>query len=309
MITGHPGQRPVASLVSCRRKYLAGLLAALEACGVRPSAPSRRRAPCCGPPRSGTAPRGGRRRCSGPSSGPTAGLVALVAGELPLVWRSFDLPAGGEAGGDRLGLPGAADRWAVLRRRGAARRGPGPRPARPVRRRRRGGGRQGAGGAGRPPRRPGARRRVDRAWAWRWAASRRSRGSTWPARSSRGRRSARSSPGASWRSRRRSWSAPRCSSLGHGRGVEHAHRAVRAEAARFAWLAKVDDGKLDKEQQRPGAEGQGRRGVPVEPDRLDRLHAGPLGPPAREHPAQVVRRPVRGGDEEGRGQGRRSRTS
>ena len=36
VIKAAPDKRQVASIVSCRKKYLSGLLSALESCGVRP---------------------------------------------------------------------------------------------------------------------------------------------------------------------------------------------------------------------------------------------------------------------------------
>jgi hypothetical protein len=97
MIQSQPGKRTVASLVSCRRKYLAGLLSALEGCGVKPYRAEP--APCAvlrAAAQQHHAPRKAKTVLRA-FLGADQGIVALVAGELPLVWRSFDLNPGGEA--------------------------------------------------------------------------------------------------------------------------------------------------------------------------------------------------------------------
>jgi hypothetical protein len=99
LIKSKPGLRPLASIVACRKKYLAGVLAALAASGVVPSRvePS----PCA-------LLREAARRHHPPKKsrayirvflGSGHGLAILMAApELPLLWRPFSLPDGGEAG-------------------------------------------------------------------------------------------------------------------------------------------------------------------------------------------------------------------
>ena len=98
MIRLRPGQRPLASIVACRKKYLSGVLSALEAGGVEPwvAEPS----PCA-------LLRDAARRLRPPGRskayvrailGDGQGLAVLItAPEATLLWRPFDLPAGGEA--------------------------------------------------------------------------------------------------------------------------------------------------------------------------------------------------------------------
>ena len=98
MIRLKPGQRLLASIVACRKKYLAGILAAVEAAGVEPCAvePS----PCA-------LLRDASRRLRPPGRsrafvrvilGADQGLAVLTAAPAtPLMWRAFDLPGGGEA--------------------------------------------------------------------------------------------------------------------------------------------------------------------------------------------------------------------
>jgi hypothetical protein len=96
VIRAEPGKRQLASIVSCRKKYVAGILEILKADGVRPfraepgpcalvrAAEHQRRAPR----RSKTALRIvlGKRQ----------GLAVVVTGSLVVLWRFFNLPAGGE---------------------------------------------------------------------------------------------------------------------------------------------------------------------------------------------------------------------
>ena len=87
---------PVASVAACRKKYITGIVATLSRLGVRPfrTEPS----PCAlvrlaayqyrSPRRSKTLLR--------VFLGATQGLAVMVAGGLPLAWRTFTLPAGME---------------------------------------------------------------------------------------------------------------------------------------------------------------------------------------------------------------------
>ncbi len=98
MIRLRPGQRPLASIVACRKKYLGGVLAALGSAGVEPwvAEPS----PCA-------LLRDAAKRLRPPGRskafvrvilGDGQGLAVLMAApEAPLMWRPFDLTAGGEA--------------------------------------------------------------------------------------------------------------------------------------------------------------------------------------------------------------------
>jgi hypothetical protein len=98
MIRLKPGQRLLASLVACRKKYLSGVLAALESVGVEP---------CVAEPSPCALVREASRRLRPPGRskafvrvilGPAGGLAVLTAAPaVPLMWRAFDLPAGGEA--------------------------------------------------------------------------------------------------------------------------------------------------------------------------------------------------------------------
>lgn len=98
MIRLKPGQRQLASLVACRKKYLSGIMSALESVGVEP---------CVAEPSPCALLRDAARRLRPPGRskafvrailGPEGGLAVLTAAPaVPLMWRAFDLPAGGEA--------------------------------------------------------------------------------------------------------------------------------------------------------------------------------------------------------------------
>lgn len=97
VIRAEPGKRQLASIVACRRKYLTGILDILKAQGVRPfraepgpcalvrAAAHQRRAPR----RSKTALR--------IVLGKSQGLAVVMTGSLAVLWRFFNLPAGGES--------------------------------------------------------------------------------------------------------------------------------------------------------------------------------------------------------------------
>jgi len=96
LVKTQPGKRPVASIVSCPKKYLAGLLGALEQYKVRPA---RTEPAACGLLRLAVqlhrAPRRSRvvlRTFVGEGQG----LAVVSAANLPCIWRSFALPAGDE---------------------------------------------------------------------------------------------------------------------------------------------------------------------------------------------------------------------
>jgi hypothetical protein len=96
LIKTQPGRRPLASIVSCRKKYIAGILAALESSGLQPmrAEPS----PCAllraavhrhrTPRKAGTVVR--------VFLGEGRALAVLTASDTPLLWRSFDLTVGSE---------------------------------------------------------------------------------------------------------------------------------------------------------------------------------------------------------------------
>jgi hypothetical protein len=96
LIKTQPGRRPLASIVSCRKKYLAGILAALEASGLQPMRAEPN--PCAllraavhrhrTPQKAGTVVR--------VFLGEGRALAVLTACVTPLLWRSFDLTAGSE---------------------------------------------------------------------------------------------------------------------------------------------------------------------------------------------------------------------
>ncbi|MDG3007711.1 hypothetical protein [Paludisphaera mucosa] len=98
LIKSKVGFRPLASIVSCHKKYLSGVLAALQSCGIVPTRaePS----PCAllreavrryHPPRNS---RGFLRVFLGRGQGLA---VLMAAPDMPLMWRPFDLPGEGEA--------------------------------------------------------------------------------------------------------------------------------------------------------------------------------------------------------------------
>jgi hypothetical protein len=91
------GKRQLASIVSCRRKYVAGLLAALDECGVHPVRAE---------PGPFALLRAATRQHRPPRKAKTVlrillgeaqGLAVLAAANLPIVWRFFELPHGNEA--------------------------------------------------------------------------------------------------------------------------------------------------------------------------------------------------------------------
>jgi hypothetical protein len=96
LIKTQPGHRPLASIVSCRKKYLANILAALEACGLQPMRAEP--APCAllraavhrhrTPRKAGTVVR--------VFLGEGRAMAVLTAADTPLLWRCFDLPPGAE---------------------------------------------------------------------------------------------------------------------------------------------------------------------------------------------------------------------
>lgn len=97
LIRTQPGRRLVASIASCRKKYLSGVLAALEGCEIRPSRVEP--APCA-------LLRAAVYRHRSPQRakevlriflGEARALAVLTARDIPLIWRSFDLPPGSEA--------------------------------------------------------------------------------------------------------------------------------------------------------------------------------------------------------------------
>jgi hypothetical protein len=91
-----PGKKALAVIVASRRKYLAGLLSGFSNLGIRPHrtepapfalvrlAASRHKAPR----KAKTLVR--------VFLGPTGGIAVLLAGDLPLAWRAFELPTGTE---------------------------------------------------------------------------------------------------------------------------------------------------------------------------------------------------------------------
>lgn len=99
VVKARPGQRQVAGIVCCRRKYINDVLAALKNCPARlrrvepaPCALLRaavRRYPT--PRRAGTVLR--------VFLGETQGLAVVTVGRLPVIWRIFELRPGAEAEG------------------------------------------------------------------------------------------------------------------------------------------------------------------------------------------------------------------
>lgn len=97
MIRSSPGKRSLATLATCRKRYLSALVATLVQHGTRVSRaePS----PCAFARLAATrarAPRGSEL-VARVILGDSQGLAILVAGQNPLLWRSFELPVGGEA--------------------------------------------------------------------------------------------------------------------------------------------------------------------------------------------------------------------
>ena len=97
VIKTQPDKRQVASIVSCNREYLAGLLESLQRCGVRPHRAEP--APCA------LLRAAADRHSAGRKAkvvlrlvlGEKQALAVLAANDLPLVWRYFSLPRGDEA--------------------------------------------------------------------------------------------------------------------------------------------------------------------------------------------------------------------
>jgi hypothetical protein len=93
LIKPRAGHRPLASVVSCRKRYLAGIMSALEACRVSPSRAEP--APCALMRAAGWKHRPPRKARSYVRVflGPEQGIAVLAAGaNLPLMWRPFPLP-------------------------------------------------------------------------------------------------------------------------------------------------------------------------------------------------------------------------
>jgi hypothetical protein len=96
LIKSRPGKRHVASLVACRKKYLAALLALLAEYRIKP--PRAEPAPCA-------LVRAAAQRYRAPRQakvvlraflGEGRGLAVITTENQPIVWRTFDLPAGRE---------------------------------------------------------------------------------------------------------------------------------------------------------------------------------------------------------------------
>ena len=99
LIKPRVGGKPLASIVSCRKRYLAGLLAALESCEV---SPVRAEPAPCALMRAASWGHRPPRKSKGfvrVFLGRDQGLAVLASGaDLPLMWRPFPIPAGDEAG-------------------------------------------------------------------------------------------------------------------------------------------------------------------------------------------------------------------
>lgn len=98
LIKSRVGGKPLASLASCRKRYLSAIMAGLEAGGVRPDRAEP--APCALVRVAAWKHRTPRKARSlvRVFLGRDQGLAVLAAGaNLPLMWRPFDLPAGGES--------------------------------------------------------------------------------------------------------------------------------------------------------------------------------------------------------------------
>jgi hypothetical protein len=97
VVEAEPDNRPVASIVAAKQKHLQGLVDALRKYGVRPV---RTEAAACALLRNGSSrhrARRGARVVLRVFLSDTQVLVALVAKDLPVVWRYLDLPRGDEA--------------------------------------------------------------------------------------------------------------------------------------------------------------------------------------------------------------------
>ncbi len=95
-IRSQPGKRPLASIVSCRKKYLSGLLVALKESGVE--FPRVEPTPCA-LLRSAILQYRLPRRAKVVLRifvGREHGFAVVAAGDLPVVWRFLDLPPGEE---------------------------------------------------------------------------------------------------------------------------------------------------------------------------------------------------------------------
>ncbi len=96
LLHGNVNKLPVTNVAACRKKYMAGVVATLTQIGVRPfrTEPS----PCALVRLAAQQHRFPRRSkvvlCVFLNA--TQGLAVLVAGGMPLGWRKFILPAGGE---------------------------------------------------------------------------------------------------------------------------------------------------------------------------------------------------------------------
>jgi hypothetical protein len=87
------GKRPLVSLISARKKYLSGLLAAAQQCGLRPP---RVEPALCGLLRAGAYRQKAPRRTKPVIRlflGDTKCMGMVTVGDSPLIWRHFDLPA------------------------------------------------------------------------------------------------------------------------------------------------------------------------------------------------------------------------
>jgi hypothetical protein len=96
LVKAQPGRDPLVSIVSARKKYLAGLLADLEECGVRP--PRAEPSPCA-LLRAGEQQRKSPRRTKVVVRlylGAGQALAVVAAGRLPIVWRYCDLAEQGQ---------------------------------------------------------------------------------------------------------------------------------------------------------------------------------------------------------------------
>jgi hypothetical protein len=96
VIRAEPGKRQLASIVACRKKYLASIVEILKDHRVRPF---RAEPAPCALVRAARQQRGAPRRSRTALRvvlGEKQALVVVTAGSLIVLWRYFDLPAGGE---------------------------------------------------------------------------------------------------------------------------------------------------------------------------------------------------------------------